>query len=148
MVVTAVLRAATPADRASVLALLAQADLPTADITEAGLQDFIVALDSGAVIGAAGLERYGEHALLRSLVLAPDWRGHGLGTALVEAIEARARALGVRSLVLLTETAAPFFAALGYDGIPRAQAPAALQASREFTTLCPASCSCMQKTFD
>ncbi len=148
MVLTAALRAATPADGASVLALLAQAGLPTADITEAGLCDFIVALDTGTVIGAVGLERHGEHGLLRSLVVAQDWRGRGLGSALVEALEARARALGVRSLVLLTETAAPFFAARGYEGIPRAQAPAALQASREFTTLCPASCTCMKKTFD
>jgi amino-acid N-acetyltransferase len=148
MVVTAALRAATPADRASVLALLAGAGLPTADISDDGLRDFVVALDSGTAIGAIGLERYGEHGLLRSLVLAPDWRQRGLGAALVDAIEARARALGLRSLTLLTETAAPFFAARGYATAPRGQAPAAVQASHEFTTLCPASSTCMRKTLD
>ncbi len=120
--------------------------LPTADITQDGLRDFTVALDSGEVIGTVGLERHGEHGLLRSLVAAPGWRGHGLGTALVDAVEAKARALGMRSLTLLTETAEPFFAARGYATIARAQAPAAVQASREFTTLCPSSCTCMHKT--
>jgi amino-acid N-acetyltransferase len=148
MVITAALRAANPADRASVLALLTEAGLPTADITDDGLRDFIVALDSGMVIGAVGLERHDGHGLLRSLVLAPEWRGRGLGAALLEAIEARARTFGLRTLSLLTETAAPFFAARGYATVPRSQAPAAVQASREFTTLCPSSSTCMRKTLD
>lgn len=148
MVVTAALRAATPGDRAAVLALLTQAGLPTSDIAEESLREFIVALDAGKVIGSVGLERHGEHGLLRSLAMAPEWRGRGLGSALVEAIEARARAFGLCTLSLLTETAAPFFAARGYARVPRAQVPAAVQSSREFTTLCPASSTCMRKTLD
>ena len=101
------------------MALLESAGLPATDITRGGLQDFIVALDAGEIIGAAGLERHGEHGLLRSLVVAPDWRGHGLGAALVEAVEAKARLQGVRSLSLLTGTAAPFFAVRGYAAITR-----------------------------
>ncbi len=148
MVINAALRAAAPDDQARIVALLMQAGLPAADITQDGLRDFIVALDAGEVIGAVGLERYGDHGLLRSLVAAPDWRGHGLGAALVDAIEARARALGVRSLSLLTETATPFFAARGYAAIKRSLAPASVQASTEFTTLCPASSTCMHKTIN
>lgn len=147
MVINAALRSAVPENLARIVALLEQAGLPAADITRGGgLRDFIVALDAGQIIGAAGLERHGEHGLLRSLAVAPGWRGHGLGTALVEAVEAKARALGVRSLTLLTETAAPLFAARGYEELRRSQAPAAVQASTEFTVLCPASSTCMHKT--
>ncbi len=146
MVISAVLRPAAPEDHARIVALLAQAGLPTADLAPDGLRDFIVALDSGEVIGSVGLERHDEHGLLRSLVAAPGWRSHGVGTALVDAAEAKAHALGVRSLSLLTETAARFFAERGYATIGRAQAPSAVQASHEFTTLCPSSCTCMHKT--
>jgi N-acetylglutamate synthase-like GNAT family acetyltransferase len=148
MVINAALRSAVPDDCARIVALLEHDGLPAADITRDGLCNFVVALDAGEIIGAVGLERHGEHGLLRSLVVAPDWRGRGLGIALVEAVEAKARALGVRSLSLLTETAAPFFAALGYAAIARSQAPATVQASTEFTTLCPASSTCMHKTID
>jgi amino-acid N-acetyltransferase len=142
-----VLHDATGDDLPSILALLSQSGLPTADLDEARLRDFIVALDAGDVIGVVGLERHGEQALLRSLAVAPGWRGQGLGRALVEAVEARVAGLGVRSLTLLTQTAAPFFAARDYVPIPRAQAPAAVQASAEFTSLCPASSTCMTKAF-
>lgn len=145
MLITAVLHDATVEDLASIVALLSQSGLPTADLDHARLRDFIVAHDAGEVIGVVGLERQGEQALLRSLAVAPGWRGQGLGRALVEAIEARAARLGVRSLTLLTQTAAPFFAARGYSPIPRAQAPAAVQASTEFMSLCPASSTCMTK---
>lgn len=146
MVVNAALRSAVSDDLARIVTLLDQAGLPAADITRDGLRDFIVALDAGEIIGAVGLERHGEHGLLRSLVVTPDWRGRGLGRTLVEAVEARARGLGVRSLALLTGTAAPFFAARGYEAIRRSHAPAAVQASTQFTTLCPASSTCMHKT--
>jgi amino-acid N-acetyltransferase len=146
MVINAALRAAVPDDLARIVALLEQARLPAADLTCDGIRDFIVAREAGEIIGVAGLERHGEHGLLRSLAVAPDWRGHGLGAALVEAVEAKARGLGVRSLTLLTGTAAPFFAARGYEEITRSHAPAAVQASTEFTELCPASSTCMHKT--
>jgi N-acetylglutamate synthase-like GNAT family acetyltransferase len=146
MVINAALRAAVPDDLAHIVALLEQARLPAADLTRDGIRDFVVAHDAGESIGVAGLERHGKHGLLRSLAVTPDWRGHGLGAALVEAVEAKARGLGVRSLTLLTGTAAPFFAARGYQEITRSQAPAALQASTEFTELCPASSTCMHKT--
>jgi amino-acid N-acetyltransferase len=146
MVINAALRAAVPDDLARIVALLEQARLPAADLTCDGIRDFIVARDAGEIIGVAGLERRGEQGLLRSLAVTPDWRGRGLGAALVEAVEVKARGLGVRSLTLLTGTAAPFFAARGYGEITRSDAPAAVQASTEFTELCPASSICMHKT--
>jgi amino-acid N-acetyltransferase len=146
MLITAVLHEAAAEDLPSIVALLAQAGLPTSDPVPEALGDFIVALDGGQVIGAVGLERHGEHGLLRSLVVAPGWRDQGLGDALVEAIEARAAAAGLQSLTLLTQTAAAFFAARRYTLIDRTQAPAPVQSSREFTTLCPTTSACLTKT--
>ena len=45
---------------------------------------------------------------------------------------------------LLTTTAAPFFARLGFATMERASAPQALQASREFAAACPAGATCMR----
>ena len=50
-----------------------------------------------------------------------------------------ARRLGVERLHLLTNTAAPFFRANGYAEADCIAAPPMIAASREFTTLCPAS---------
>jgi len=141
----AVLRAATGDDLHAVVALLSASGLPTADLDRAMLRDFIVALDAGELVGVVGVERHGDHALLRSLAVAPGSRGQGLGHALLEAAEARAAALGIRSLSLLTQGAAPLFAARGYAAVARTQAPAAVQASAEFAALCPADSTCMAK---
>jgi amino-acid N-acetyltransferase len=81
MLITAVLNEAAAEDLPSIVALLAQAGQPTSDIGPAALGEFIVALDAGQVIGAVGLERHGEHGLLRSLVVASGWRDQGLGRA-------------------------------------------------------------------
>jgi amino-acid N-acetyltransferase len=133
-------RRGTARDRPAVLELLKQAGLPTADLADAATVEFWVADDEGRIAGAIGLERFGADALLRSLVVAPGYRNRGLGIELVAALEREARAAGVRTLVLLTQTAEKFFARLGFAAIDRAAAPAPVQASAEFRSLCP-SCA-------
>ncbi len=139
------IEAATPADGPRIVALLAQAGLPTADLTPAALARFCVARDGDVIVGAVTVEHYGDNGLLRSLVVAPTQRGRSLGRALVEAVEQRARAQGLRSLVLLTQTAAEFFAALGYRVVARSAVPEALRNSSQFAGVCPSSAACMQK---
>jgi amino-acid N-acetyltransferase len=139
------IEAATPADGPRIVALLAQAGLPTADLTPAALADFLVARDGDALVGAVTVERHGDDGLLRSLVVTPAQRGRGLGRALVEAVEQRARAQGLRSLVLLTQTAAEFFATRGYRMVARSAVDEALRNSSQFAGVCPASASCMEK---
>ena len=85
-------------------------------------------------------------SLLRSLAVRDGERGRGIGEQLVGAIEARAAMLGLQQLVLLTETAAPFFARRGYVAITRDLAPPAVQHSAEFRSICPASATCMIKS--
>lgn len=52
---------------------------------------------------------------LAGLVVAPDFRGRGIGTRLVEAIEAHARSVGCETLHLYTSGAEGFYAALGWQ---------------------------------
>jgi amino-acid N-acetyltransferase len=134
-------------DRAAIEALLRASALPVDDLAHAQI-DFIVACDGGSLTGVGGLERHGDAALLRSLAVVPSSRGTGLGQALLRALEAHAAASGIRTLVLLTTTAAPFFAARGYSTIARADAPPAVQDSAEFRSLCPASATCMTKPIE
>jgi amino-acid N-acetyltransferase len=96
------MRRATPDDWQRLADLLATADLPLAG-AEAHLSDFFLAFRDDVLIGAAGLERYGDTALLRSVAVAAPERGHGVGQALVQQMLAYAASLEVRQVVLLTE---------------------------------------------
>lgn len=143
-----VIRTATASQLPQVRRLLDEAGLPTADLVEPGPRSTFVALDGAAVVGAVAIEPYAEAGLLRSLVVAPGWRGLGVGQALVAALEAHARAIGLERLVLLTQTAEAFFVARGYRSYERAQVPAAMRASPEFSSLCPASAACLSKLME
>ncbi len=140
------IRPAWPGDRGAVKALLEAAGLPTADLDERLIRRFLVGEREGRVVGAVACEPAGANGLLRSLVVAPDWQGRGVGEHLVDEIEAAARSQGVRTLYLLTETAEGFFGRMGYVATDRQQAPAEVRATAEFTTLCPAGAVCMRKT--
>jgi amino-acid N-acetyltransferase len=123
--------------------LLEEARLPTEDLTEAHCTDFFYAGEAAKPSGLVGLEHFGDVALLRSLVVAPDRRSLGEGIALLQHAERAARARGVKSLYLLTTTAENFFAKNGSARVPRENAPAAIQATREFAGICPASSAFM-----
>lgn len=137
------LRDARAADLGAVSALLAAADLPLDGIPP-DLAHFVVAEREGTIVGAIGLEAYGEAGLLRSAVVAPDLRGTGVGERLVQALLASARARGTRELVLLTTTADRWFPRFGFERIARDDAPVALHASEEFRGACPASAVTMR----
>jgi amino-acid N-acetyltransferase len=128
--------------------LLEQAELPTADLTEAHCESFFFAGSPSQPTGLVGLEIFGDVALLRSLVVTPERRGTGEGSALLEHAENAARARGVRALYLLTTTAERFFAKHGYARAPREAAPPAIRATREFAGICPASSAFMSRVLD
>lgn len=135
-----------PEHDAAIRALLEEAELPAVDLSPDLLARFLVARDpDGVVIGAVGLEVFGEAGLLRSLVVRSTWRGGGLGGLLVDELERAASAAGVTDLYLLTTTAAPFFAARGYRAVDRGRVPSAVAASGEFRVLCPESAVCQHK---
>lgn len=139
--------AATPLDPADLGELrdaLTASGLPVADLAESG-RTFFRFDDGAGLVGYGGLEGEGADRLLRSLLVVADRRGAGFGRAVLAALEARARELGVARLHLLTNTAAPFFAASSYAAADRNAAPTSIAGSREFTTLCPASAAYLVK---
>lgn len=99
----------------------------------------------GCLLGTAATERFGDVALLRSVAVLAPARGHGLGRVLVERALADARAAGAHEAWLLTETAESFFAGLGWARAARGGAPAAVAASVEFTSACPATAIAMRR---
>lgn len=124
------------AERGAVQRLLAQADLPVQGLETVEL---LVARIEGAVVGAIGMERRGEDALFRSLVVDPAWRGNGLGERLHTALAQRAKASGVRRAFLLTSTIAELAATWGYTTIERGQMPAGVAQTWEVASGC---CRC------
>ena len=124
---------------------LSAAELPIADLTVAHMQYFLIATTSEAPVGMIGLEQFGAVGLLRSLVVDPSSRSGGIGRRLVTALEAEAIAAGVNDLWLLTIDADEYFARLGYQTMGREAAPAAIQATNEFSSLCPGDAVLMRK---
>ncbi len=142
------LRPARPGEHDLICALLQGAGLPPYDLTPRHLRRFVVLESGGHIVGAVGLEGEGRSALLRSLVVAPAYRGQGWGQRLVARAETLARQDGVAELYLLTTTAAPFFATLGYESVGRERVPDALKTLPEFASICPASAACMRRVLD
>jgi amino-acid N-acetyltransferase len=133
---------ATDRDYPGIEALLREHRLPGAGL-RSHLDTTLVARDDAAIVGSAGLELYGPSALLRSVAVTGAKRGTGVGRALALAALDLARERGVRDVYLLTETAAAFFARIGFRKTARASVAAPVQQSVEFTTACPASAVCM-----
>ena len=132
-------------DFPAVIRLLEDAGLPHADLTPGHLAHFLVLREADAIVGVVGMEARGDAGLLRSLAIAADRRGGGLAARLVDALEARARAFGIRTLYLLTTTAEGFFARRGYASADRGAVPDAILATEEFRGICPSTAACMSK---
>lgn len=145
---TAPIRPARSSDWPSIRGLLEARHLPTGG-AETHLPDFLVATSqtSGVVLGVAGLERYGDIGLLRSVAVVDDLAGKGLGTALVRALLERARGDGVRDVFLLTTTAADWFPRFGFTIARREDLPDVLNASEELRGACPSSAVAMRTAF-
>jgi amino-acid N-acetyltransferase len=130
---------------AGAIALLAAAQLPTEDLSDAHCEHFFFTGSPESPTALVGLELFDGVALLRSLVVTPQARGTGGGTALVRHAEEYAREQGVHTIYLLTTTAEPFFARRGYARTDRESAPPAIRATREFAGICPASSAFMSR---
>jgi amino-acid N-acetyltransferase len=135
---------AAPADRAAIRTLIEASGLPLEGL-DASLGVAVVARDGDQVVGAAALELYGGDALLRSVAVAADRRGHGVGERLIEAVLVLGAGHGVRRFYLLTETAEGFFSRLGFRRVGRDDVPAGVRGSVEFRSVCPASATVMAR---
>jgi amino-acid N-acetyltransferase len=140
-----VIERAQAQDLADIRALLDSASLPHADVTAALLQQFFVARMDNQIVGAVGLECCGDTALLRSLAVAKEHSGLGIGKRLVAAAETLASETRIKSVYLLTTTADRFFAGLGFRRLQRELTPLAIRSTSQFSSLCPTTAVLMGK---
>ena len=136
------LRPAQTTDLPAIEQLLTRSNLPVAGVSET-LSGFVVAEAEGTIVGTAALELCCDNALLRSVAVAPEWRSRGLGRALVTRVIADAETRGIRALYLLTTTAEQYFPSFGFHRITRNEAPAEIQETEQFKSLCCASAAVM-----
>ncbi|HEX3233151.1 MAG TPA: arsenic resistance N-acetyltransferase ArsN2 [Gemmatimonadales bacterium] len=133
------IRPARREDLDAVRRLLADAALPLDGLEDQFGSGYAVAVESGRLTGAAGVERYGRYGLLRSVITAPDRRGRGIGEALVRDRLDWAGQEGLEEVYLLTTTGASYFPRLGFMPVAREKVPAEIRASGEFSSVCPSS---------
>jgi amino-acid N-acetyltransferase len=141
---TATLLPAQAADLRALKVLLENASLPLEGLDDQFPNAYVIARAGGELVGAAGLEHYGNTGLLRSLAVLVAARGSGLGRRLVLDRLAAARTSKIERVYLLTTTAATYFEKLGFRPAARSEVPSALAASPEFASACPASAVCLQ----
>lgn len=135
---------ARSADTQAIERLLTETALPLDGAAEA-FGTGLVARDGDAIVGAAAIEPYGDAGLLRSVVVAPQRRGSGIGARLLAASETLASELGIDKLYLLTDTAETWFALHGYEPTERENVPARVRSSIEFTTACSETAVAMKR---
>jgi amino-acid N-acetyltransferase len=136
------IEAARSGDLPAILSLLERGGLPAAGLDQ-HLEAAVVAREGTRVLGCAAVEQYGDAGLLRSVAVDPSSRGLGLGIRLTEAALTLARSRGVRTVYLLTETAARFFPRFGFRPISREEVAPAVRRSVEFTEVCAVTAQAM-----
>lgn len=136
---TVTVRPVCSEDLPHVQALVHDAGLPLDGLDTAAL--VLVATDHTGILGTAAVESHGQPLpalLLRSVAVADQARGHGVGAALTRAALAYADEQHA-PVALLTETAQDYFSRFGFRAVAREDLPVALHASAELQGACPAS---------
>ncbi|MBK6390881.1 MAG: GNAT family N-acetyltransferase [Saprospiraceae bacterium] len=132
------IRHAALEDLSPIAELLAQNALPYTDLIQSKVE-LIVAYDQDMMMGCAGLQRYGQDALLRSVAVKKDFQKQGIGSILFDEVKVIAKTTGIDRIHLLTETAQDYWAAKGFKKTERSMAPENISSSSEFGNLCPSS---------
>lgn len=137
------IRRARASDCEDVQRLILTAALPTEGLRDLFPSAYWVAVHGESLIGCVGIERYGDHGLLRSLAVAESARGTSIGKALLRRALEDATGAQLASVYLLTTTAADFFLRQGFAVAERESAPVAIRKSPEFASVCPSSAACL-----
>jgi amino-acid N-acetyltransferase len=138
------IRPAQATENGKLRELLEEAHLPTQGVEDPQTRLWIAGR-GGEIAAMAGLERFGEVALLRSVATQAPFRGQGAATALCRTMLAEAAAQGVGRVYLLTETAEGFFRRLGFEAVPRDSLDPRLSASAELRGNVCASATAMAR---
>ena len=137
---------ARPHDLPDALELLGRAELPEQDVAERWGHYFVVREDDGRVVGVAGLEVHGDGRPAAQRGRRPGLPRPGPRRA-ARRRGPRARAARCRCApcTCSPRPRAGYFARHGFAGCPRDAAPAAIDASWEFRTGCPATAVLMMR---
>lgn len=133
--------------REEMIALLQANRLPVEDLPE-NLSGFFGVVEDGKIVGLIGMETYGKHGLLRSMVVDAAYRNRQIADMLVRRLENTALSHGISTMYLLTETAQSYFAKRGYTVTSREDVPEQIKGSSEFSHTCPSSAIVMKKPLE
>ncbi len=118
----------TPADRPRLAELLAANQQSTQDILAPRTRYWLAEDGDGQAIGTIGIELGTDSILLRSAAVLPPWRGHGIGTALVQHALEAARQAGFKQAYLFSRRAGSYWRRFGFSEVPVTKVVAALPA--------------------
>jgi cysteine desulfurase family protein (TIGR01976 family) len=133
-----------PRELPEMAALLASVGLDPVGLEGGNVRAFGMR-DAFGLAASAAYEREGRSALLRSLAVRPDLRGRGLGSSLAAAALEAACREGAEEVLLLTEGAAGFFAASGWQPVARAYVDERFPDSEQVRHVCPGTAAALRK---
>ncbi|MGW3091331.1 GNAT family N-acetyltransferase [Streptomyces sp. NPDC001108] len=125
------LRAARPADVPAIVALsrrYAAQDLllhRTRDRIEAGVGEFLVAVDAEGLLGCVGLSRRPQGLLVYNLCVAAEAQGQGIGALLVDRADRIGAEQGCALLIAASKHSGAWFVRRGFIELTPRRAPCA-----------------------
>jgi glycerol-1-phosphatase len=143
-------RTAAEGDVPAIEALLEASGLSTTRVADRLDSTVVCAApgDSGHLLATAALELAGDYPILRSVAVEAGSRGTGLGQLAVAHAVRHARALDARLVALFTESAAAFFAKLGFNDVSRHRLPEPVRNSRHASEECATIAGAMTLELD
>ena len=130
-------------DLPAIKELLAANSLPTEGVDE-HWRTFLIARAGERVIGCGGAETHQFVALIRSIAVAEEHRGAGVGRRIVRQLLDRLASRGIREFYLLTTSAQGYFEKRGFKTIDRDEIHPQLLGSTELQGECPDTATCMR----
>jgi len=118
--------------------LLSNSNLPSDDFV-GHIDTFVVIEENETVIATGGLEITGKEGLLRSIVVAPEYRRNDIAKKIYQLLELKAKRSGINMLYLITESAVNYFSNLGFFIIDRTDLPFPVMETKQFKELCPST---------
>jgi amino-acid N-acetyltransferase len=94
--------------------LITSESMPAMEV-DRWIDSFLVLDDGEKLVGCAGVEVYGEAAVLRSVMVAPELRGTGEGIRMIKRALDYMREQGAKRCYLFTMTAERWFPRFGFE---------------------------------